>query len=349
MTSDAWISDEPRLSAAVLGVISRARRRPLRVLALALISAAVLVAARAQRPPSHLATLHFRVAEGELADPGHAPVPPRAIREYIFHVALSRERVKRIMERHRWSSAYLARDPVAAIDEFREEIGIEVSRNYFVYDRRPWDEPRSAQVAISLMGSDAGKTRAVLHDVGEAILRDQQDHRAEHLARASEAVALQLVDARTRVNALQERIGRLQEAAAGAGGGSPVDAQARIATLRVEAAGAIERVVALEKRAAELGFSSAAEREQLGLVLELVDETVVAVAPSLNPWQLAGLGAIALVIALALAALLVGVFDDRVYGAADLTSHGLPAFGELPRFPGDDAGSYRAREGMRLA
>ena len=38
----------------------------------------------------------------------------------------------------------------------------------------------------------------------------------------------------------------------------------------------------------------------------------------------------------------VGTFDDRIY-APRTASRGLPLFGAVPRFPGDEAGSYRER------
>ena len=349
MSRDQWIADEPRIASAVRGVLSRARRCALLVLALALVATGLFLVARVLRPPVFEATLHFRIAEGDLVDPTHAPVPPPAIREYIFNVALSRERVREIMERHRWSSAFLARNPVAAIDDFRDDIAVEVTRNYFIYGRRAWDEPRSAHVSVSLTGGDVDKTRAVLHEIGETILRDQESHRAEHLSGARDALREQLGHARARMEALQERLGRLQVEATGAGASSRALIGAQIATLQVEVAGAIEKVLALEKRSADLGFSDAAERMKLGLVFELFDESVVARAPPLTVWRAVGLGTMAFAAFLALAALLVGGFDDRVYTADDLESHGLPAFGGLPRFPGDEAGSYREREGAQVA
>jgi hypothetical protein len=349
MSRDAWIADEPRISSVVLGVLSRARRRPLRVLAVTLIFTGVFVAARAQRSPRYLATLHFRISEGDLVDPSHGPVPPRSIREYILHVALSRGRVEQIMKRHHWSSAHLARNPVAAIDDFREDIEVEVSQNYFIYGRRAWDEPRSAHVSISLTGGDVEKTRAVLHDIGDTILMEQEARRTEYLSGARQMVSAQLWEARARAASLEERIGRLRAEVAGAGAGLLEDARARLATLQLQAAGSIEQMLALDRRSDELRLSADAERQKLGLVFELIDESMVALAPSLTALQLAGRGAVVLAIALALTALLVGSFDDRIYTADDLASHDLPAFGALPRFPGDDAGSHRARERTQAA
>jgi hypothetical protein len=39
----------------------------------------------------------------------------------------------------------------------------------------------------------------------------------------------------------------------------------------------------------------------------------------------------------------VGAFNNRIYSTADLAARGLPVFGAIPRFPGDDVGAFRER------
>jgi hypothetical protein len=116
-----------------------------------------------------------------------------------------------------------------------------------------------------------------------------------------------------------------------------------IAVLTNEVPNAIGQVLTLQRRASETRFSAAAERAQLGLTFELFDERLAADPPILTVRQLIWRGAVVFAIALLLVAAVAGAFDDRVYGPADLAARGLPLFGALHRFPGDDAGSYRAR------
>jgi hypothetical protein len=175
---ETWISDEPRFSSVARLVFVRAARRPVRVFLVTLLLTAALVGARALRPPTYLGTLSFRLVEGDVVDPLRTPRPPRILEEYIYRVALSRGRVERIMKKHQWSNDFLARDPVAAVDQFKyEDIGVEVTQNFFLYDRRASEEPRSATVSIWLKGKDPEKTRAALHDLGAEILGEQEANR----------------------------------------------------------------------------------------------------------------------------------------------------------------------------
>jgi hypothetical protein len=347
MAHEQWISDEPRAALVARRLLARALRRRALVLGVSAIAAGSWVALRAARPPSYEATLFYRLAEGDLTDPKNAPRPPRAIRQYISSVALSRSQLEGIMKKYGVSRARLAHDPVAAIDDFRDDIRIEVSRNYFLYDRQPGDAPRSALVAVSFSGPDAERTRAILREIGDAIARDQADQRSERLERAREVLGAELALARERAQAIQGRIEGLQRDASRAGGRTAIGIRAQIAALGAEARGAAEHVLALERRAADVAFTAAAEGQQLGLNLELFDQSLVATAPPLTALQLARLAVLVLAVALALTVPLVGAFDDRIYAPEDLAARGVAVFGALPGFPGDDAGSFGARSRPR--
>jgi hypothetical protein len=321
-------------------VISRALHRPVLVLGLSALVAGAVVAQRALRTPVFLATIHLRIAEGELPDPTHGPRPPRAIRDYIRNIALSRDRVERILKEHRWASAYLARNREQAIEDFRDDVEIEVSRNYFIFDNGSDAAPRSARVAISLRASDGSEALAALHQIGDAILEDQAAYRRSHATGSRAFVEAQIQGTRSRVRSIQELLERSQP---GGAGSNP----ARMAALRVEASTAAEQLVQLERLAASLSFSAAAEESDLGLTLERYDESVAPSGLQLPPIQLAGLGTLVFAIATVGISLAVGSFDDRIYATADLATRGLPIFGTLPRFPGDDVWPYRSRSGPR--
>ena len=343
MPGEPWLSEESRMTSVALQVLSRALRQPGRVLAIALLATAALVAARALRQPSHEATLYFRLAEGVLTDPRSAPRPPRAFREYVTGVVLSRQRVEQIMRTYHWSEALLARNPVAAVDDFRSQVQVEVGGNYFLYERRPGDPPRSAQVTISVAGPDAEQTRAVVHEIGQAVLADQNAQRRLHLAQTRQLLETQIDLARERTRSLQAAIDRLWARAAGADALGATAMRVQIAMLEVESNAAIERLVALERRAGVVAFTAAAEDERLGLSFELFDESLLTFAPRLTPLQLASRAALVFAVALVLAAAAIGAFDDRIYGPEDLAVRDLPFFGAVPGFPGDDVGSYFAR------
>jgi hypothetical protein len=235
---------------------------------------------------------------------------------------------------------------VEAIDEFRKEIKVAVTRNYFLYDRLPTDPTRSAEVVISISGPDPVGTRAVLHAVGEAILRDQAAQRSGRLAQARAFLRMQIAAAHARMESLRNALDQREPSTAPLA--TDIASRAQIAKLHYEVDVAMEQVFALERRASELAFTAAAEDEQLGLKFELFDETLDAVAPRLTWPQLARRAAIVFVLALLLSTPVVGAFDDRLYAVADLTVRDVPVLGALPRFPGDDVGPYRARSLARV-
>ena len=342
---EPWISDEPRLARVARDVIVRALHRPALVLTLALLVTGAFVALRALRTPTYVATLHFRIAESNLTDRLHAPRPPHAIREYVRNVALSRDRVERIMTEHRWFGPGVARE--RAIEEFRDDVEIEVTRNYFLLDRGQDGSPRSALLAMSLRGYDGIEALGILHEIGNAILEGQAEYRAARLAGSRALVDAELERTRVRSRSLQARLGSLERELAGAQAGRAASIASQIAARRFEAKVATEQILALERLASGVKFSAAAEGERLGLSFEMFDESVVPHSPRLGPFRAAGLAFLVLALALLVTLLFVGSFDDRIYTPADLVSRGIAIFGTLRRFPGDDVWAHRGRATAR--
>lgn len=339
---DAWIRDEPGLAPTFRCVVARALRRPARVFLLAVIATGALVAMRALKKPSSDGTLFFSMDEGHFSNSDVSPPPPRDIRKYIATVALSRERVTAIMRRHKISTAWLERDPIGATQAFREELTIDVSRNYFIFERQRGDEPRSALVTVQISGGDSDRTRAILHEVSEAIMEDQAQQRTRELADARSLFDVQIRERRARIRSLQEMIDRNRRDAR-SDRAAAITARARIAALEAEIRANSDQILDLQWRAAGVAFSGAAETQQLGLRFELVDERVVVSAMPLNAVGLAVRGFWLFPFVFLVAAAVVGALEGHVYTAEDLRAWRLPVFGVLRRFPGDDACSLRAR------
>jgi len=243
------------------------------------------------------------------------------------------------MKKHHISRALLARDRVKAIDEFREEIEIEVTRNYFIFERTQYNERRSAQVAVTMTGSDPERTQAILGEIGASIVDDQAKARAGALARARELYAGQLELAQARRRTLETRAEALWREAA-----HDPAARAQIGAVQTEMRGVLDQIAALERRADEVAFSAAADEKDLGTNLVLFDDSLETLAPPLGGLGLVRLAALVFLSVLLVSVVVVGAFDDRVYAPEDLTTRGLPVLGALPRFPGDDVGSLGTRQ-----
>src|SRR5262249_47766192 len=124
----------------------RALARPWRTFGIALALALALAAHRVRTPPSFTARIVLRVSEGDLEN-DVAPAPNRQLREYVSDVVFSNDRLLGLMRTYHLSPKQLVHDPSQAVDDLRENIQIEVWRNYFLDNREP-GQPRSARLAI---------------------------------------------------------------------------------------------------------------------------------------------------------------------------------------------------------
>jgi chaperonin cofactor prefoldin len=287
------------------------------------------------------------MAEGDLQDPRNAPRPPARICEYISDIALNGGSLLRLMEKFGISPRLRQANPVAAVDSMRDDIEIEVARNYFLLDRDEGGEPRTASIVLSFTSGNRDLAQAVAHDIGSALLESQAASRSAELNRARAVVAGEAQHVRFRLQQLQARLSTLLLRQA-AGTRSLAEVRAEIATLQYEISAARSRASDLEKRAADLDVALQAEQQQLGLRFHLVDESVNVRRGPLRGGEAIGYAAFVLAFLLPMVAVLFGAFDERIYRAADLGIHGFPILGVVPRFPGDEAGAYLERSGRTL-
>lgn len=328
------LPDEPRLPQALRTVLGRAAARPLRTLGAAALVTILAVAVRAQLPSMYSATVTFRLREGDLQDQRSAPRPPARIREYVSSVALSRERLLDLAERHDLQPRLRVANPELAVTLLRERLEVDVVRNYFLLDRRESTDPRTALVVISYSDSDRDRAAAVIHDLGELLVDHERSGRLELLGSARASAERAAALARDLVRGLRARDGAVAGAATGR-----LDPRT-VADHDAELVAALRRVELLERRASALELSRLAEESMLGLSFERVDERVRA---GREPLTLARGGLLALggfALFAPLAAVVLGAFDSRVYRAADVTAAGFPLLGDLTLLP---AGSRRVR------
>jgi hypothetical protein len=341
---ERWISEEPRLATVALNVARRGLRRRRWIVGLSLALTALFTAGRAVKAPTHQSSLYFRLSEGDVPVGDIDPSQPRDIREYIVGIALSRKQCEVMMRKHGRAIAWLNRDPTGAIASFREDIAVTVTRNYFLWDRGMdgGTEGRSANVTVTVLGANDAQNRAILTDIRDTILEDQRQ-RAADLARARDHFRGLLGERRARIRTIEAELTRLTAQAVRMDRMARIPVETGIGALRAEAASAVEQSILLERAAASTDLSSATQGSTAGLELELIDERDLTFAPQLTPRQLVRWAAILLVAMLVLFTLGAGALDDRVYELADVEAHGVPVFGSLPRFPGDDAGSFAVR------
>lgn len=338
--ADPWLEAEPRLAAAARELAVRGVRRPWRVVFLAIGVVFLVVGFRVTRKPTYIAALTLQMDESTLQDPRALPSPPSRIREHVLKVALSRERLLALMERHDLSARLRKQNPIAALTSFREDLRLEVVRNYFLFDRGTAGQPRSAQVVLSYSGGNRDKVREIVHELGQIILQTQAESRALRLAQARDVSAAQARRAREELHRLDAQRASLlaggPERALLAGDGDLLSVQREASRLAA-------RVDLLERSASDLDMARDAERLNLGLTFRVVDEVVLTERRRLGAATVVVASVVLFSILAPITLLVVGAFDRRLHLAADVLACGFPLLGVVPFAPGDDAGCLAAR------
>jgi hypothetical protein len=340
---EPWIDDEPRFASALKLVTSRALSRILLILGVSVALTGVLLFFRLQRVPVYEATDYFRMVEGEVGDA--TPPPPREIREYIAAVALSQKKLLEIMNTHHLYQRILAHDPVSAVQSMRDDIGIVVTRNYFVYERQPDDEPRSASISLSYSFSSGDVARDVVHELAQAVLDSQSAQRNARI-RSERVVIRQVLDhEKTVMRGVQTELNLLYREASKAQGAALVQNQAQLSGSQERMKMGLERVHKLDRRAGDLELATAVEDNRLGISFQLVDETIEVINAKLSASQTVRVAVVLFACVGGVALGVVGAWGRRVYRIQDLVAARIPVFGRLSAFAGDDVGSYLGRTG----
>jgi hypothetical protein len=271
MSRQPWLDSELGLGGALrqaLGLIGRglARARltvPLSVLLALGVGAFSLWGKREFAPE-----LVLRVVEPEQATPT-APKLKRQLADYVREGVFTSEPLLRIMRQHGLYPSLLRSNARAALEAFKEDIQIDVYRNYFVEQRTAGSGPRSARLTVSFRSKDPQLALSVTRALGALVVeRERAVRREQALTAARDAVQARdlLLAAWQRrssnVISLQRELGehpdpRLQVQLIGSLG----------------SLGALEREIdAAERRTAALELSAALERGGVGMYFEVVDE-----------------------------------------------------------------------------
>jgi hypothetical protein len=199
---------EPGPQAALVEVMrlaGRGIRHPLICLLCGLGLTALVVGGLVLKEYRYQPKFVLRVVEMD-RDPHTAPRPKRHLREHVRDAVFSNTRLAELIEKHGLYPALYRANPIAAITSFREDIEIDVYRNYFVEERSPDDPPRSARIAVSYRSSDRKQGLAVTRDLGKAIIDNEHQNRKRQAIAAAQEAEKVLTRARADVLALRQQI-----------------------------------------------------------------------------------------------------------------------------------------------
>lgn len=302
----------------------RARVYPLSVLGLALLIGAIVVGIKLVSEHVFAPRYVMRVVEAD-RDASSLPIMKRQLKEYVMGAVFSNAALERVRAKHGLYPGLARANRQAALESFREDIGVEVYRNYFVEQRYDGDDPRSARIAISYRSEDRALALAVTRDLGELVMLHEQATRKAQSADAAERARIALE--RTSKRYVEQKRQISERALA------PREQQIQA---RVEQAGLAHALQTLERdaeiaeqRSATLEIGKRMEAENLGLVFETVDRGEIPRSAEIEARDLLLLGTIGFLFGLPLAGMLVGAFSRTIVSIDDLQDLPVPVIGEV--------------------
>jgi hypothetical protein len=346
-----WDAEE-RASGGVLDelrrLLLRAAARPWLTLALTLLATAAVVGYRARKQEVFESRIAFRVVEGDMDSTG-GPSPNGRLREYVADVCFSTSRLLSIIRARGLYPGLTKRDPSLAVEEMRDDLNIEVWRNYFIEGAAD-PEGREARVAISYQGRDPRQVYDVVRDLGALVSEAEESSRRDEADSALSAADAEVADAKAVLEKAQADLVTKQLLRARA------RSTAETAQLLVQAIDLeqgmpkLERQLeAAQKRRTRIYMRAQIERKQLGLRFEPTERGHVASAGISRRKLLAFVAVAMFFFSLPLAMIAVGAFDDRIYRTIDVQRLGLRPLGAMRPFIGDNVGALdvRLREDAR--
>ena len=311
MQARSWLDDEPRISDGLRQagrLFVGGLRRPLVTFGLTIALAAIVGALLFVPRHGYAPKLLLRVIEAD-RDPTSMPQPKRKLREYVRQALLTSDRLVPLIERYGLYPSLARKNMRAALDSFREDIEVDVYKNYFVEQRAVGSEPRSARVAVSYRAKDPETAVAVTRELGKLIVERERAMRTAESDRAEGAASLELAGLRAAIADKTLAITKMQ---------AEMQAETTPApTRQVELVGLMGSLAALERREtevsrreAQLSLGAALERHGIGLSFEIADDAGLPSSTRHRDLAFFGVGA-SIVFGLPLVAMAVGSLGSK--------------------------------------
>ena len=332
------MSDEPggrEWVGEVLRVLRRAGRRPLLTLAVALLASAILLGLQLRRPPTFSARAELLMRENALAS-ARQKLSRDDLRSFVENVAFTSAHLGEIMDRHGLFVTEAKRSPVLGLAEMRKKIEVEILQDYFADYRLERSPLRSVRIAVTFTADTPEQAMLVAGDLGRLVARaklGQHAERAQHEARLAEAAVNQVLaeveQTRSQLVALEASLAAAPVSAAPA---APAD-RVKAVFLRASLTQLERRLSELQQQQTAVDLAAAAEEKQAGTRVHLAGLDAPGIGVRDDGKWLWRKASISVVAGLALALLLVGAFNPRLYDADDIRRAGGLAMGTLHRIP----------------
>jgi hypothetical protein len=324
-----WLDDEqPLLTVAyqqARRMFVRARRRFLFTLGLALALAAMIFAVQARRLKLYEAQVGLLITEGAFATDG-SPRPRGELRAFINNVIFVTARLQSLISKHDLVRRLGGADKTDTAARLRKLVEVNIWNDDFIGYRQRDDRPRSARVTIAFSAPDAALALAVARDLGELVAETQTARESDVAAARVAGLRAIAKSAATRAASQKEQFDR-EDADAPGQQKRHLDLRLRQLAKAAKAARDASREAAANLFDAEL---QARDLRSSARLVQVVDPGVPLWHTVSSRERLTRQAVVSLLLAIFLAAILVGAFDPMVLDEQDLRRVGLRPLGRVP-------------------
>jgi hypothetical protein len=285
----------------------------------------MIFAVQVRRPKMYAAEVGLLITEGAFANDGR-PRPRGELRAFINDGIFVAARLESLISKYDLDMKLGGAGQADTVARLHNLIEVNIWNDDFLGYRQRDDRPRSARVTIAFSAPDAALALAVARDLGELVDDTQTARESEAAAARVSGLRVIAESATARAASQTELLAREKEDA--------LTQPNRYLDLRVHQLAQAVRVAKEYSRAvaADL-FNAEVQARDLRSIRRLVQ----VVDPGDPPWQtvsrshrLMRQAAQSLLVAVFLAAILVGAFDPKVLDDQDLRRAGLRPLGRVP-------------------
>lgn len=347
-----WYESEAPTRLGMVAELQRIRRRTkvrlLRVIALALLVTGAVTYKFAMKPRQYTADVVLAMNEGALGNERDSSIPFEQLKEYVANVLLPDNALLTLIEKRtpgrvdKFGKAF-------ALESFRDKVEILIWKNSFAYyDEADPTARKSARIGIEVTDLDPDVAFETARDLSSVAIATHDAQRrivtgqlSAELDAFREQLMLKVDETAAALTQTEDALDRARRA------GNNEQA----ATLLVELNNLIYQRKEYEKEFKAVDLSPELFADQL---TDAKLDISISVVDQVRPEKVEQSGMILAMIIAVIgtgaflgSALVLGAFDSRVHETDDVTRLGLPVLGHVPRFPGDQVGSLRARGAAR--
>jgi hypothetical protein len=331
--SQRWEEREPDLRGVfdeIRRLFRRARQRKLLVLAITVGLVALIGVREARKQRTYPARVILTATEGERALDGAAHTNAK-LADYIWYAVFTDRALLPLMQKYDFRPDLFAKkNDRLALDDFREDLDVDIFKNEFAQPRFAGGPPRSARISISMRMPDPEVALALTRDLAELVIKRDAENRRERIEVEQKLATNSASLADTDLQRLQRSLSQARVDLEVA----PPEERGTLFVKIADLEGAVIRAQAelrdadMKKHALE--SEKRADKESLTLRFDFAD--LGAPERKVDRWlMLARTLGLAFFGLLPLVAMGVGAFDRRVYDERDVARAGLKAWGVVRR------------------